>query len=98
MISLGGYIASVLALGPAVHAPYWDRLQNALRYRDFFTGLAQAAVFGLLISLIACYEGLNVRGGAEGVGKATTMTVVYSIVAIVVAACIFTVVFYVYKL
>lgn len=98
MIALGGYLTSVLALGPEVHAAYWDRMQNALRYRDFFTGLAQAAVFGVLISLIACYEGLNVRGGAEGVGRATTMTVVYSIVAIVVAACIFTVIFYTYKL
>jgi phospholipid/cholesterol/gamma-HCH transport system permease protein len=98
MISIGGYVTSVMALGPQVHAVYWDRLQSALRYRDFFTGLTQAAVFGLLISLIACYEGLNVRGGAEGVGRATTMTVVYSIVAIVVAACIFTVIFYTLKL
>jgi ABC-type transporter Mla maintaining outer membrane lipid asymmetry permease subunit MlaE len=39
-----------------------------------------------------------VKGGAEGVGKATTMTVVYSIVSIIVAACIFTMVFYVFKL
>lgn len=98
MIGLGGYIASVMALGPQVHAGYWERMQSALRYRDFFTGLAQAAVFGLLISLIACYEGLNVRGGAEGVGKAATMTVVYSIVAIVAAACLFTIIFYTFKL
>ncbi len=98
MISVGGYVTSVMALGPQVHAVYWDRLQSALRYRDFFTGLTQAAIFGLLISLIACYEGLNVRGGAEGVGRATTMTVVYSIVAIVVAACLFTVIFYTFKL
>ncbi|KKN70348.1 hypothetical protein LCGC14_0432140, partial [marine sediment metagenome] len=55
-----------------------------------------AAVFGVLVSLIACYEGLKVHGGAEGVGRATTMTVVYSIVAIVAAACMFTVIFYVW--
>ena len=55
-------------------------------------------MFGLLISLIACYEGLKVTGGAEGVGRATTMTVVYSIVAMIGAACVFTVVFYVYNL
>jgi phospholipid/cholesterol/gamma-HCH transport system permease protein len=73
-------------------------MQDQLRYRDFFTGLIQAGVFGVLISLIACYEGLRVRGGAEGVGRATTMTVVYSIVAIVLAAAIFTMVFYVYEL
>ena len=97
MIALGGYVASVLTLGPEVYAGYWQRMQNTLRYRDFFTGLTQAAVFGLLISLIACYEGLNVRGGAEGVGRATTMTVVYSIVAIVASACVFTVIFYTFK-
>ncbi len=57
-----------------------------------------AAVFGVLVSVIACYEGLKVRGGAEGVGRATTMTVVYSIVAIIVAAGVFTVIFYVFEL
>jgi len=55
-----------------------------------------SGVFGLLISLIACHEGLQVKGGAEGVGKATTMTVVYSIVAIVMAAVVFTAIFYVF--
>ena len=60
--------------------------------------LIMAGVFGLLVSLIACYEGLKVKGGAEGVGRATTMTVVYSIVAIVSAACVFTVIFFVYDL
>ncbi|MCD6303696.1 MAG: ABC transporter permease, partial [Planctomycetes bacterium] len=46
----------------------------------------------------ASYEGLRVRGGAEGVGRATTMTVVYSIVAIIAAACVFTMIFYVFEL
>ena len=55
-------------------------------------------MFGLLISVIACHEGLKVRGGAEGVGRATTMTVVYTIVSLVVVDCIFTVIFYVYGL
>jgi phospholipid/cholesterol/gamma-HCH transport system permease protein len=98
MIALGGWFTSRLALGPESYVGYWSRMQDQLRYRDFFTGLIQAGVFGVLISLIACYEGLRVRGGAEGVGRATTMTVVYSIVAIVLAAAIFTMVFYVYEL
>lgn len=98
MIALGGYITSV-ALGPQAQPEgYWARMQAQLLYRDFFTGLIQAGVFGILISLIACYEGLHVRGGAEGVGRATTMTVVYSIVAIIAAACVFTMIFYVYDL
>jgi phospholipid/cholesterol/gamma-HCH transport system permease protein len=96
MIALGGYLTAHLVLGPDVYTPYWKNMQSILRYKDFYSGLIMSAVFGILISLIACYEGLRVRGGAEGVGRATTMTVVYSIVAIVVAACLFTVVFYMF--
>jgi len=98
MIGLGGYLTSLMVLGSSSYEGYWARMQEQLQYKDFYSGLIQAAVFGLLISLIACYEGLKVKGGAEGVGKATTMTVVYSIVAIVVAACVFTMVFYVFDL
>ena len=98
MICLGGYITSRLVLGPESYFGYWDRMKDQLKYRDFITGLIQGGVFGVLISLIACYEGLKVKGGAEGVGKATTMTVVYSIVAVVLAACVFTIIFYVFKL
>jgi len=97
MIALGGYLAS-LALGPQSYLGYWTRMHDQLAYRDFVTGLIQAGVFGLLIGTIACHEGLSVRGGAEGVGRAATMTVVYSIVAIIAAACVFAMVFYVYKL
>ena len=98
MIALGGYLTSRMVLGSEVYTGYFDRMRDQLRYRDFLTGLIQAGVFGLLVSLIACFEGLKVRGGAEGVGRATTMTVVYSIVAIISAACVFTVIFYVFKL
>jgi len=96
MIALGGYIASVII--QAAPAGYWVRMREQLLYRDFVTGLIQAGVFGVLISLIACFEGLRVRGGAEGVGRATTMTVVYSIVAIIAAAAVFTAIFYVFEL
>ncbi len=97
MIAIGGYLAG-LTLGPNVHVGYWQRMREQVVCADFFTGLLQAGVFGLLVGLIACYEGLKVKGGAEGVGKATTMTVVYSIVAIIIAACLFTVVFYVHEI
>lgn len=61
---------------------------------DFLTGIAKAAVFGVLIGLIACYNGLRVSGGAAGVGRATTTTVVHSIVSIIFADLLFTAVFY----
>jgi len=47
----------------------------------------------MIIALVACYEGLNVRGGAEGVGKATTKSVVNTFILIIVADCFFTALF-----
>lgn len=61
---------------------------------DFTTGLFKASVFGLILSGIACYNGFKVSGGAAGVGKATTDTVVQTVVTIVIADLIFTAVFY----
>jgi phospholipid/cholesterol/gamma-HCH transport system permease protein len=100
MIALGGYLASWATLEPKVYLGYWDRMHDQLAQRgfsDFTSGLILAAVFGVLISSIACYEGLKVKGGAESVGRATTMTVVNSIVGIIFAACVFTMIFYAYK-
>jgi len=65
---------------------------------DFATGIAKSTVFGLLIGTIACSNGLSVEGGAAGVGKATTYTVVQSVVAIVLADLAFTAVFFAMKL
>ncbi len=96
MIAVGGYLTARLVLGPEVWANYWRRMQEALRAVEFFSGLIMSAAFGLLIGLIACYEGLRVRGGAQGVGRATTMTVVYSIVGVIAVACVFTMIFYVF--
>ena len=77
---------------------FYSHVVQQIRPNDLFTGLAMAAAFGLEISLIACHEGLNVRGGAAGVGRATTMTVVYSIVCLVVTACLFTIVFFLFRI
>ncbi|RKY28379.1 MAG: ABC transporter permease [Planctomycetota bacterium] len=98
MIALGGYLVSRLALGPAVYLEYWQNMRDTLEGSDYVSGLVQGGVFGVLLGLIACFEGLKVKGGAQGVGKATTMTVVNSIVAIVLAACVCTIVFYLFKL
>ncbi len=75
-------------------ATYMTNTFNQVGPIDFITGLVKAAVFGLLIGLIACANGLRVAGGASAVGEATTKTVVQSIVAIVVADLLFTSVFY----
>src|SRR3954464_11277186 len=51
---------------------YVDLVRDALLIRDILTGIFKSLMFGLLIAGIACFRGLNVRGGAEGVGSATT--------------------------
>lgn len=80
----------------------WESYKTGIREQvklvDFLTGVAKASVFGLLIGLIACANGLKVTGGAAGVGKATTSTVVQCVVAIVIADLIFTAIFYNLKL
>ncbi len=68
---------------------------DILELVDFFTGLFKAAVFGAIIGAIACYNGLHVTGGASGVGRATTNTVVHCIEAIIYTDLLFTAVFYV---
>ncbi len=65
-----------------------------LLYKDLFTGLVKAVFFGMIIAFVSCYEGFNVEGGAEGVGKATTRSVVNSFIMIITADCFFTALFY----
>lgn len=90
---LGGLISSVWILNvPA--SVYLDLTGSAVNTTDFVTGLVKSAVFGGVISLIACYEGFRVRGGPSGVGRATTATVVRSIVALIAIDALFTSVFY----
>jgi phospholipid/cholesterol/gamma-HCH transport system permease protein len=67
---------------------------ESLVYKDLFTGLIKTIFFGMIIAIAACYEGLNVRGGAEGVGKATTKSVVNTFIMIIAADCFFTALFY----
>jgi phospholipid/cholesterol/gamma-HCH transport system permease protein len=98
VICLGGFLACKWALGPDAYLGFWQTVRLDVTIVDLTTGLVQAAVFGILIGLIACYEGLNVRGGAEGVGRATTTTVVYSLIATIMASGVFTIGFYIFRL
>jgi len=90
---LGGWVVAVtlLDLGPL---QYINRTLDILKLSDFLTGLLKAGVFGMLISSMACYLGMTVTGGAMGVGRATTRTVVLTIVALITVDLIFTSVLY----
>jgi len=73
---------------------YIRKTFEAIQVRDFITGLIKAGCFGTLISALACYLGLGVTGGAQGVGVATTRTVVLTIVALITVDLMFTAGFY----
>ncbi|MFT3788296.1 MAG: ABC transporter permease [Tepidisphaeraceae bacterium] len=74
---------------------YIDLTLDAPKMTDFLSGLVKAFLFGGIIALLACFLGLNVKNGAEGVGNATTNTVVQTIVALTFVDLLFTAVFYV---
>ncbi len=95
--AFGGFLTGTLILDIDAQQ-YLNYTREALTQKDFISGLFKAAVFGVMISLIACHEGLNVTGGAEGVGRATTNTVVKSIVALITADVIFTAIFYAFEI
>jgi phospholipid/cholesterol/gamma-HCH transport system permease protein len=98
IISVVVAIASALYVSNAVLGiPFSTFIGNMLDQAkpiDFITGVIKGSVFGLLIGTIACTNGMKVSGGAAGVGKATTGTVVQSVVAIVIADLAFTAVFF----
>jgi len=82
--SVGAYIVSVHLYG-VESAGYINYLFDFLSPRDVFMGLIKAAVFGLIVSTICCFFGLNVSQGAKGVGDGATKAVVASSVSILVA-------------
>lgn len=73
---------------------YFANMEVQTKMVDFLTGLSKGTIFGMLIGVIACGNGLSVTGGAAGVGLATTRTVVQCVVAIVLADLVFTAIFY----
>lgn len=90
---VGGMVATQ-AITSITPLTYYNLTFEAIETLDVVTGLIKAAVFGVLIGALACHLGLNVRGGAAGVGNATTRTVVISIVALTVVDLLFTAAFY----
>jgi phospholipid/cholesterol/gamma-HCH transport system permease protein len=73
---------------------YLLRTADALVMRDIVTGLIKSLVFAVIITKVGCYEGFSVQGGAEGVGRSTTASVVKSIFSVIAADMISTALFY----
>lgn len=89
---LGGLIVAVQVLGLSTTA-YFIQLQGAVGLLDVMGGLFKSVVFALTITLISCQRGLATRGGAAGVGNATTSAVVVILFFLVVLDAIFTMLF-----
>lgn len=90
---LGGLIVGVFSLDLNPYR-YLSFSFEWLAWKDIWTGLMKSGVFAMVIAMISCYVGLETRGGAEGVGKSTTLSVVLSFILIVVFDCILTGIFF----
>lgn len=89
----GGFLICNFKLSISSHM-YWTMVADSLVIKDIVTGLAKTTFFGMIIATVGCFEGLNVKGGADGVGRATTLSVVRSFIFIIMFDCLFTFIFY----
>lgn len=72
---------------------YIGRVEQVATPAMFFVGMIKAPVFALLIAIICCYQGMNVTGSAESVGRLTTIAVVQSIFLVIMADAVFSIIF-----
>lgn len=89
----GGYLVSVHKLG-FNEGVYLKNTLDILEFKDVFCGLVKASVFGFIISIMGCYHGFHSKGGAQGVGAATTNAVVASSIMILLSNYIVTELFF----
>jgi phospholipid/cholesterol/gamma-HCH transport system permease protein len=80
----GGYAISTTTLGinPVI---YIEKMKQLVQVSDLFIGLLKTVVFGVIIATVGCNQGFKAYGGAEGVGKATTISVVTSCILILLS-------------
>jgi phospholipid/cholesterol/gamma-HCH transport system permease protein len=89
----GGWVASVSIVG-VDSAVYIEQTVDSLVEKDLFTGLTKSVFFAVAICWVGVFRGFQVEGGAEGVGRQTTSSVVTSIFLIIIVDLVFTVLFY----
>ena len=85
MLGVWGGSLVVVNLYGSSSVVYWDGIWSTLTLRDLNSGLIKAAVFGLVIALFSCQNGLQTTGGAQGVGRATTRAVVSGSMSILIS-------------
>jgi len=89
----GGWASAVFVVGvePVV---YVSQTVGSIVVKDLLTGMVKSVFFGIAICWVGVYRGFQVEGGAEGVGRQTTASVVTAIFLIIIVDLIFTVLFY----
>jgi phospholipid/cholesterol/gamma-HCH transport system permease protein len=90
---LGGLVVGVFNLDLNFYR-YLSFSFDMLTIKDIWTGIIKSVMFAIAISMISCHVGLGTRGGAEGVGKSTTTSVVMSFIMIIFFDCILTGLFF----
>lgn len=80
----GGYLIST-SMSRVPHGAFMQSLQQFVELKDVWGGMLKTVVFGLIVSLVACQQGMRTKNGAVGVGQATTNTVVITMVLIYIA-------------
>jgi len=73
---------------------FFDGVMSNLEIKDIYTGMVKAVVFGFSIAAVACYQGLHARAGAQGVGRATTRSLVFSFISILIFDYFISAIFY----
>jgi phospholipid/cholesterol/gamma-HCH transport system permease protein len=89
---LGGCLMTWATLGITIPA-FLDQLRGAISEWTLWVGVIKAPFFAAIIAMVGCYEGFNVAGSAESVGRLTTQSVVESIFLVIVADAAFSVLF-----
>ena len=80
----GGMLMAVAEVGQT-RVYYLNHVLAAVTISDIGSGVGKTVFFGFFIGVIACYNGINATGGADGVGKATTNTVVVSSLSVIIS-------------
>lgn len=98
IVSIIGGAAVAMAYLDISWMEFYSTLIKTVRFADFYVGIASSIVFGLLVAICGCYHGVKCGRNASAVGNATTAAVVHSIVCVVIATAIITLITVIFRI
>ncbi|WP_333784910.1 MlaE family lipid ABC transporter permease subunit [Thermocrinis sp.] len=90
---IGGWFVAVKLFGVNEYL-FWEKMKDLTEFYDFLGGLYKATFFGFIVSSVSCYFGFYTKGGTEGVGRATTNSVVTSSMLVLISDYFLTAIIY----